>query len=59
MTEDEIEELAIQNAGNFGTPSDMFHKDYGWIWLDGALTEQGIKFFKDNKEKYNESKSRE
>lgn len=50
----DIEEIAIQNANNFGTPSDIFHPEYGWLWLDGAITTQGIKFFKDQNEKAEE-----
>lgn len=31
---------------------DMFHPDYGWIRVDNVTTEQGLKFFKDQRERY-------
>lgn len=31
---------------------DMFHPDYGWIRINNVTTEQGLKFFKDQRERY-------
>lgn len=45
------EEL-INTANNIGNEPDMFHPDYGWIRKDGETTESGLKYFEDQKEKY-------
>lgn len=41
-----IEDL-INNAEHIGDGPDMFHPEYGWIRVNGQLTEQGKKFFED------------
>lgn len=55
-TEEEMVELLIQNANNFGKAADMYHPDYGWIIKDHKTTEAGIKFFKDHKEALDETR---
>lgn len=41
-----IEDL-INNSEHIGTCPDMFHPDYGWIHLNGVLTDAGKKYFED------------
>lgn len=41
----------INNSNNIGDAPDMFHPDYGWIRVDGKLTESGKDFFEDQLEK--------
>jgi len=50
--EEEMIEAAIANVGNFGTPLDMFHPDYGQILKDGQPTEKGLEFFQDHLEQF-------
>jgi hypothetical protein len=45
MTEEEVEQAAIQSALNMGPAEHMFHPDYGWVLRDGVITEAGIDFF--------------
>lgn len=45
-----VERAAIESAANHGAPDDMFHVDYGQILKGGEITEEGIKFFKENYE---------
>lgn len=47
LTEEEIEQLAIQSALNFGPAENAWHDGYGQIIKDGELTEAGIQLFKD------------
>jgi len=49
MTEEEIEQAAIESALNMGAAESLFHPDWGWILLDGEITEVGIEFFKQTK----------
>jgi hypothetical protein len=49
---EEMEEAAIQNAGNFGPARDMWHPDYGWILLDGELTGAGKRFYENQKKQF-------
>lgn len=46
-----IEEL-INNAEHIGSAPDMYHPEYGWIRIDGKLTESGKQYFQDQLEKY-------
>ena len=46
-----VEEL-INNAGHIGSAPDMYHPEYGWIRVDGVLTEAGKDYFKDQLEKF-------
>jgi hypothetical protein len=45
LSEQEIEELTIKSAQNMGAAESIFHPDYGWIVLDGKVTECGESFF--------------
>lgn len=31
---------------------DMYHPDYGWLRVDDVTTKQGLKYFKDQRERY-------
>lgn len=42
----------INNSNNIGDAPDMFHPDYGWIRIDGVLTEKGKEFFEDQMEPF-------
>lgn len=46
-----VEDL-INNAEHIGSEPDMFHPDYGWIRIDGVLTQAGKDYFKDQLEKF-------
>lgn len=46
ITDEEIEQAAIDSALNMGPAQDMFHPDFGWIIRNGIITEVGEKFFK-------------
>lgn len=37
----------INNAEHIGSSPDMYHPEYGWIRVDGILTEAGKKYFED------------
>lgn len=54
--DEKLIEAAIMNAGNFGSPLDMWHPDYGWILVDHKLTEAGHRFVEDNQEQFNSPK---
>lgn len=42
----------INNSNDIGSEPDMFHPNYGWIRIDGQLTEKGVEYFEDEFEKY-------
>ncbi len=46
-----IEQL-INSAGDIGDSPDMFHPDYGWLRIDGKLTEAGKEYFQDQLEQF-------
>ena len=54
MTEEEIEEAALASALNMGAAKDLFHPNWGWVLLDGEVTEVGIEFFKWMRESKND-----
>lgn len=41
----------INNSNDIGKEPDMFHPDYGWIRIDGNLTDAGKDYFEDQLEK--------
>jgi hypothetical protein len=47
----ELEDALIKAAGlakeEGGMPDNIYHLDYGWIVLEGRLTNQGKKFIQD------------
>lgn len=43
-------EVSLNNANHIGSTPDMYHPDYGWVRVDGKLTEAGVLFFKNQKE---------
>lgn len=51
MEKQDIENM-INNTGHIGSEPDMYHPDYGWIRVDGQLTNAGKDFFKDQLEKF-------
>lgn len=48
---EELAELCVQNANNFGPSPDMWHPQYGWITKDGKTTQEGLDFFEDQNDK--------
>lgn len=44
MTEEELEQLALKSAANFGAAKDIWHPEYGWILLNGEVTPAGVDF---------------
>lgn len=51
LSNEELAELCIQNANNFGPSPDMWHPQYGWLIKDGETTEAGRNFFEDQNDK--------
>ncbi len=43
-----LEEALLKIMNDFGTPTDIFHPDYGWIMKDGKPTNEGIDWYKEN-----------
>ena len=39
----ELEKAALENAANFGAPENVWHNEFGWIVMDGKITQQYIK----------------
>lgn len=46
-----MEDVLSNLAGDIGNSPDMFHPDYGWIRVNGILTEAGKRYFKDQRDK--------
>lgn len=42
-------EATMKMADNFSDSTDLYHPDYGWILKDKILTEEGKKYFEDQK----------
>ncbi len=52
-TEEQLEaeafETSMKMADNFSDSTDLYHPDYGWIFKDKTLTDDGKRFFDDQK----------
>ena len=46
LTPEQIEELAIKNAENFGAAKDIFHPELGWLMRNGEMTPAAVELLK-------------
>ena len=45
LPDEEIEKAALASAENMGAAKNLWHPEFGWIYLDGKPTEAGVEFF--------------
>jgi hypothetical protein len=50
--EKELEDAHTENLANFYDIQNLWHPDYGHVLVNGELTENGKKYFEDQRKKY-------